>query len=282
MRTRRGLLAAAGIAFCSCCMLEAARAQADGPARLPVSVGGKRVKTIDAHSHCLFADALELLGTGAQAALPATKGVQEHFLAESDIVAGRLASMDAMGIDMEILSINPFWYGQSREVAARIVELNNHHLAELCAAHPDRFGAFAGLTMQFPDLAVKQLEDAIGKHGLQGAAIGASVLGEASPSRNIADPGQGRGTRGGAVHPSAEHPGAGAALRRQWLDVQHDRQPARHHAGAAAPDLRGHAGPVSGPEDPGGAWRRLSGVLRAARSTMPASSRRRTAIPASC
>ena len=155
------------------------RARATGaPARLPVSVGGKRVKTIDAHTHCLFADALELMGTGAQAVLPATKGVQEHFLAESDAVAGRLENMDAMGIDMEILSINPYWYGQSREVAARIVELNNQHLAELCTAHPDRFGAFAGLAMQFPDLAVKQLEDAIGKYGLKGAAIGASVAGE--------------------------------------------------------------------------------------------------------
>ena len=181
MTTRRGLLAASGLAFCSCCLL-GARAQtrdaSSQPARLPVDVGGKRVRTVDAHSHCIFADALDLLGTGAQAALPATKGVAEHFLAEADVVAGRLKSMDDMAIDMEILSINPFWYGLDRDRAARVVELNNRHLAELVAAHPDRFGAFASLTMQFPDLAVRQLEDAVRKDGLKGAAIGASVLGD--------------------------------------------------------------------------------------------------------
>ncbi|MGI4802332.1 MAG: amidohydrolase family protein, partial [Janthinobacterium lividum] len=92
-------------------------------------------------------------------------------------VEGRLRSMDEMGIDMEILSINPFWYGADRETAGRVVALQNDHLAELCAANPDRFGAFASLTMQFPDLAVKQLEEAMRKPGIRGAAIGGSVMG---------------------------------------------------------------------------------------------------------
>src|SRR6202166_2480677 len=86
--------------------------------------------------------------------------------------------MDAMAIDMEILSINPFWYGKERDTAAAIVNLQNEKLAELCASRPDRFGAFASLTLQFPDLAVQQLETAVKKQGLRGAAIGASVLGE--------------------------------------------------------------------------------------------------------
>ena len=54
MTTRRNFLkgaAATGIAFCSCGMLDAARAQ-PGPARLPVKVGGKRVMTVDTHAHC--------------------------------------------------------------------------------------------------------------------------------------------------------------------------------------------------------------------------------------
>ncbi len=186
MTTRRGLLAAAGIAFCGCCLRGPARAQGaapspgqgTAPARRPVTVAGKRVKTVDTHAHCIFADALALLGTNAQAAVPATKGVEEHFLAVPGAVEARLRAMDDMGVDMEILSINPFWYAADRDLAARIVGLNNDHLAELCAAHPDRFGAFASLTMQFPDLAVKQLEDAVRKGGLKGAAIGGSVLGD--------------------------------------------------------------------------------------------------------
>ena len=174
MATRRRLLQfAAGIGFCSCGWLRAARAQAPaGPARLPVTVGGTRVRTIDVHAHCLMEEALEIMGTTATAVLPPTKGVAEHFLG----VDRRLAAMDEMAIDMEVLSINPFWYGRDRDSSARIVAIQNARLAELCAAHPDRFAAFASLSLQFPDLAVKELEDAMGR-GLRGAAVGTSVLG---------------------------------------------------------------------------------------------------------
>src|SRR6195256_4778761 len=176
MTTRRNFLkqaAATGVAFCSCGMLDAARAQ-PGPPRLPIKVGGKRVMTVDAHAHCYFHEAIDLMGDEADKVLPPVKGVPEHFI----VIEQRLKEMDAMGIDMEVLSINPFWYNRERDLAAQIVKVNNEKLAELCAANPDRFGAFASLTLQAPDLAVQQLEDAIKKQGLRGAAIGASVVGQ--------------------------------------------------------------------------------------------------------
>jgi aminocarboxymuconate-semialdehyde decarboxylase len=176
MTTRRNFLkgaAASGIVFCSCGLLDAAHAQPQ-PRRLPVMVNGKRIKTVDVHSHCLFHEALDLLGPDKDKPLPPTKGQQEHFI----VIEERLKAMDAMGIDMEILSINPYWYGRDRDLAAQIVKVQNEKLAELCASRPDRFGAFASLTLQFPDLAVEQLETAIRKQGLKGAAIGGSVLGE--------------------------------------------------------------------------------------------------------
>ena len=151
MTNRRNFLkgaAASGIAFCSCGMAGAARAQ-PGPARLPVKVAGKRVLTVDAHSHCYFHEALNLMGDAADKLLPPVKGVPEHFI----VVEQRLKEMDAMAIDMEILSINPFWYGKDRDTAAEIVRVQNDKLAELCASKPQRFGAFASLTLQFPDLA---------------------------------------------------------------------------------------------------------------------------------
>jgi predicted TIM-barrel fold metal-dependent hydrolase len=58
------------------------------------------------------------------------------------------------------------------------VRVQNEKLAELCASQPDRFAAFASLALQFPDLAVQQLEDGMKKYGLRGAAIGGSVAGE--------------------------------------------------------------------------------------------------------
>ena len=176
MTTRRNFLkgvAASGIAFCSCGMLETAHAQPKPP-RLPVKVSGKRVLTVDVHSHCYFREAINLMGEGADKVLPPVKGVPEHFI----VIEQRLKEMDAMAIDMEVLSINPFWYGKDRETASQIVKMQNEKLAELCAARPERFAAFASLTLQYPDLAVQQLEAAIRKQGLRGAAIGGSVLGE--------------------------------------------------------------------------------------------------------
>jgi predicted TIM-barrel fold metal-dependent hydrolase len=176
MTTRRNFLrgaAASGIAFCSCGMLDAARAQ-PGPMHLPVKVGGKRVMTVDAHAHCYFHETISLMGDDAAKVLPPVKGVPEHFI----VIEQRLKEMDAMGIDMEILSVNPFWYGKDRDTAGAIVKLQNEKLAELCASRPDRFGAFASLALQFPDLAVQQLETAVKKQGLRGAAIGSNMLGE--------------------------------------------------------------------------------------------------------
>ena len=70
-----------------------------------------------------------------------------------------------------------------RDVAEALIKLQNEKLAELCAAQPDRFVAFASVALQYPDLAAEQLDDAVKKLGLRGAAIGGSVNGE-----ELADP----------------------------------------------------------------------------------------------
>lgn len=180
MSNRRDFLkqaAAAGVMFTSCSLLDAApaRAQAPGKKRLPVMVKGKRVKTIDVHAHCLIPEALALLPEDeAKRIFPQTKGAQQ-FLINLD---ERLAGMDAQGVDVEVLSINPWWYRRERELVEKIIRAQNEGLAALCAKQPDRLYAFASLSLQYPDLAVQQLDDAVKKYGLKGAAIGGSVLGE--------------------------------------------------------------------------------------------------------
>ena len=95
----------------------------------------------------------------------------------------RLRAMDEQGIDVEALSINPYWYKTDRDLARQIIKVQNEKLAEACAAHPDRFVAFATVALQHPDLAAEQLEEGVKKLGLRGAAIGGSVNGE-----EISDP----------------------------------------------------------------------------------------------
>ncbi len=177
--------AAASVIFTGCGLLDAApaRARARAPARkpakssasrLPVMIKGKRIRTIDVHAHCLIAEALALLPADeAKAIYPPTKGSKEFDV----VLDERLAAMDAQGIDMEVLSINPWWYGKERDLVTQIIKVQNEKLAELCAKEPRRLVAFASLALQFPDLAVRQLEDAVRKYGLKGAAIGGSVAG---------------------------------------------------------------------------------------------------------
>lgn len=217
MTTRRNFLkGAAGIVFCSCGMLDAVHAQAGGR-RLPVKVKGKRIKTIDVHSHCLFHESLALMGDEASNVIPKTKGAQEHFIANA--IENRLKGMDAMAIDMEVLSINPSWYRKDRDIAAQIVKINNEKLAEVCASRPDRFAAFASLSLQYPDLAVQQLETAVKKQGLKGAAIGGSVLGEDFSSERF-QPVWAKAEELGAVlfiHPQSTPPLAARFKGNGWL-----------------------------------------------------------------
>jgi aminocarboxymuconate-semialdehyde decarboxylase len=140
-----------------------------GTKRREVSVNGKRVKTIDVHAHCVIPEALALQGLSPN---------EQRGPGIGEVGARRIAEMDAAGIDVEALSINPHWYKTEKELAAEICRINNARLAEYCAAYSERFVAFASVALQFPELAVEQLEHAVKKLGLRGAAVGASCAGD--------------------------------------------------------------------------------------------------------
>ena len=161
--------AESSLMFTGCAVTDAAQARPAGGRRRQVMVGGRRVKTIDVHAHCVIPKALELMGK---------KLADERGPGIGEVGQRRLAEMDEQGIDVEAISINPHWYHLGRDIAAEVVKINNETLAELCAAHPDRFVGFAALSLQSPDLAVQQLEHAVKKLGMRGAAIGGSVAGE--------------------------------------------------------------------------------------------------------
>ena len=184
MTSRRTFLASTagaipGLLFCGCSLLQGCSTHAQSVAPAGTSAGvpvrRSRVKTIDVHAHCFFQDALDVAKLDLKSVIPApVKGTAEHII----VLDERLKAMDAMGIDMQVLGINPFWYRQDVEMARAVCSIHNEKLAQLCALKPDRFAAFASLTLQNPQIAVQQLEHAIKHQGLKGAAIGASVAGE--------------------------------------------------------------------------------------------------------
>jgi aminocarboxymuconate-semialdehyde decarboxylase len=168
MTTRRDFLgkatgAMAGAMFCGCGMLEHAYAQ-PAARRREVVVNGRRVKTVDIHAHCVFPEVMAMAGLKYR---PPNLVVGEE----------RFKAMDEQGIDMEAISINAFWYHLDRDKAEALIKLQNDKLAELVAAHPDRFVAFATVAMQHPDLAVQQIEYGIKKLGLRGMSVAGSVEG---------------------------------------------------------------------------------------------------------
>lgn len=175
----RSVGASAGVVFVGCSLCDALAAsipaQAGGAApRRHTMVGKRRVKTIDIHCHVSIPEALALLkGTKLEGLGGAVGGYNDV-----DTGALRLAAMDKMGIDVQAVSINSFWYGADRELATKLVDLQNQKLAALCAAQPDRFVAFASVALQFPELAASQLEEGMKKYGLRGVAIGPYCAGK--------------------------------------------------------------------------------------------------------
>jgi aminocarboxymuconate-semialdehyde decarboxylase len=65
--------------------------------RREVVVSGRRVKTVDVHAHCAVPAAMALMG----------RKLETEALLMTD-THQRLRAMDAQGIDVEALSINPY------------------------------------------------------------------------------------------------------------------------------------------------------------------------------
>src|SRR5438552_12326911 len=165
---------AAGIVFVGCGLVDGAQSQRTGNAtRRPVVVKGRRIKTVDVHAHCAIPKATELLRRPA-----ANQSSDAPLLLDGQALARRIEAMDAQRIDIAVLSINPNWYDINRDLATQIIIVQNESLAAFCAAHSDRFAAFASVALQFPELAAQQLEQGMKKLGLRGVAIGGSVAGK--------------------------------------------------------------------------------------------------------
>jgi predicted TIM-barrel fold metal-dependent hydrolase len=111
------------------------------------------------------------------------EGAAYPLLPEMIDAERKLEHMDEAGLGMSVLSVNIpglDWFDE-RDVAS-IARDTNDQLAELVAAHPDRFAAFAALPMQAPELAATELERALGT-GLCGAMLYSNVAG-----RNLDEP----------------------------------------------------------------------------------------------
>jgi len=92
-----------------------------------------------------------------------------------DSAESRLAKMDELGIDLEVLSTSlpPQSFGD--KVDLHLAQMTNDFIADLCHKYPSRFKGFANVPLSNPSNAIKELNRAINDLGLIGIATGTYI-----------------------------------------------------------------------------------------------------------
>ena len=167
------------------------------PADAEGSAGGQtrsQVFAVDVHCHVLTMAAEALVADhpmklAEPAAMRAAMGDAsvEHNLStmlpqafpKLTRVEQRLADMDAMGVDVQVISPSPnqYYYWAEPDLARDLVRIQNEGIAALCAAHPRRLRGLGTVALQHPAMAAEQLEHAVRVLGLEGVEISTSVEG---------------------------------------------------------------------------------------------------------
>lgn len=122
----------------------------------------------------------DLQGRGTAPA-PGGPGVPPATEAKlADVGEGRLAAMDACGIDMQVLSLaSPGIQGETdTNQAISMARQANDYLAEQVRRYPTRFAGFAALPLQDPKVAADELERAVTQLGFKGALVNGHTNGE--------------------------------------------------------------------------------------------------------
>jgi aminocarboxymuconate-semialdehyde decarboxylase len=147
--------------------------------------------TIDVHSHVGVPRAAEIVkGHLAPDAMPlvtfsdaATKALNQKQ--EADMVMRapldkRLADLDAMGLDMQVIKPPPpqCYYAVPLEIAVKAAQVVNDGIAEFVARKPDRLKGFGTVPMPDGNEAAKELERCVTKLGFKGVQVLTNVNGK--------------------------------------------------------------------------------------------------------
>jgi predicted TIM-barrel fold metal-dependent hydrolase len=104
------------------------------------------------------------------------KAVEEKLL---DLGKGRIADMDAAGIDLQVMSLTNAGLDKlDGPTATALAHDANDKLAEAVRAHPQRFAAFATLALQEPEKAAAEFERCVRKLGFKGTLVHGTMNGK--------------------------------------------------------------------------------------------------------
>jgi len=97
---------------------------------------------------------------------------RNHYAALFDIGDGRIADMDAHGVDMHLLMLtSPGVQMFSADEGCAIAGESNDILAEAIRRHPTRLAGLAAFAPQAPDRAAREMERAVNTLGLNGFVV---------------------------------------------------------------------------------------------------------------
>ena len=110
-----------------------------------------------------------------------------EWTANEKTVAERLAVLDEMRLDIQVLSIAPRFhrYGADNAASVALARDMNNDLAELISAAPARLAGLIHLPLQDPSASVAEIERMAGMPGILGAAVGTNVNGMAWDSPEL-------------------------------------------------------------------------------------------------
>ncbi len=158
---------------------------------------GSRI-AIDVHAHAILGAAAALVAEDPRAA--AARAQEAELLGPSSAAQQvvliervgpllvdpelRIATMDAQGIDLQLVSPSPAHYNEWADppLAARIARAASEGIAELCERYPQRLRGLGLAPTQHPDVAEQALREAVRDLGLHGVEIPA-----ATPGRELGD-----------------------------------------------------------------------------------------------
>src|SRR5947208_10234270 len=125
--------------------------------RRELFIGGRRVKTVDAHAHCFVPEVWDLVKDTPLAATAKNNLAGNIALGNPQ----RLIDMDAQGVDYQAINVNAWAYSADRALARDLIKLQNEKLSQWCVQHPDRFVGMATVALLHPDRAADQLDEGV-------------------------------------------------------------------------------------------------------------------------
>src|ERR1700744_2689611 len=147
--------------------------------------------TVDVHAHVAVPEAAKFVEPHldwstiplAHFANADTKAINRKQEADIRARAGaeqRLADLDAMGIDVQMIAPPPpqCYYTVPLDIAVPATQMVNDGIAAVCAKRPERFKGFGSVPMTDGNEAVKELERCVKQLGFPGIEILTTIAGK--------------------------------------------------------------------------------------------------------